>query len=105
MFLRRRQRYGSPQGHAYVTMRRGDRRALLPDVDERKRLDPRVVRQIVDARGLVGTSCPGRRRACERRREKAPPSRLYSGIVTNEASSSQQVTCMRPIFLPCAPLK
>jgi hypothetical protein len=37
-------------GHAYVTVRLGDRRAVLPEVGTKKRLDPRVVREIVDER-------------------------------------------------------
>jgi hypothetical protein len=42
------------QGHAYVTVRLGDRRAV-PD----KRLDPRVVRKIVDELGLDWNELPG----------------------------------------------
>jgi hypothetical protein len=50
---------GHTQGHAYVTVRRGDRRAVLPDVGTRKSLDPRVVRQIIDALGLDWNELPG----------------------------------------------
>lgn len=46
-------------GHAYVTVRLGDRRAVLPDVGAHKRLDPRVVRQIVDELGLDWNELPG----------------------------------------------
>jgi hypothetical protein len=46
-------------GHAYVTVRRGDRRAVLPDVGTHLRLDPRVVRQIVDELGLDWNELPG----------------------------------------------
>ena len=47
------------EGHAYVTVRRGDRRAVLPDVGTHLRLDPRVVRQIVDDLGLDWNELPG----------------------------------------------
>jgi hypothetical protein len=46
-------------GHAYVTVRRGERKAILPEVGTRKRLDPRVVRQIVDELGLDWNELPG----------------------------------------------
>ena len=46
-------------GHAYVTVRLGDRRAVLPDVGSHMRLDPRVVRQIVDELGLNWNELPG----------------------------------------------
>ncbi len=46
-------------GHAYVTVRLGDRRAILPDVGTHKPLDPRVVRQIVDELGLNWEELPG----------------------------------------------
>ncbi len=46
-------------GHAYVTVRLGDRRAVLPDVGAHMRLDPRVVRQIVDELGLDWNELPG----------------------------------------------
>jgi hypothetical protein len=46
-------------GHAYVTVRLGDRRAVLPEVGSHKRLDPRVVRQIVDELGLDWNELPG----------------------------------------------
>ncbi len=38
-------------GHAYVTARRGARRARLPDVGAHRTLDPRVVRRFVDELG------------------------------------------------------
>jgi hypothetical protein len=46
-------------GHAYVTVRLGDRRATLPDIGTNKALDPRVVRQIVDELGLNFAELPG----------------------------------------------
>lgn len=46
-------------GHAHVTVRLGDRRAVLPDVGSHKPLDPRVVRQIVDDLGLKWEELPG----------------------------------------------
>ena len=46
-------------GHAYVTVRRGDRKAILPEVGTRKRLDPKVVRQIVEELGLDWNELPG----------------------------------------------
>ncbi|MBU3889772.1 hypothetical protein [Methylosinus sp. KRF6] len=46
-------------GHAYVTVRLGDRRATLPDVGTRRALDPRVVRQVVDELGLNFGELPG----------------------------------------------
>jgi hypothetical protein len=46
-------------GHAYVTVRLGDRRAVLPDIGTHKALDPRVVRQIVDELGLNFGELPG----------------------------------------------
>jgi len=46
-------------GHVYVTVRRGDRRAILPEVGTKKRLDPRIVRQIVDELGLDWNELPG----------------------------------------------
>ena len=46
-------------GHAYVTVRRGDRKAVLPDIGSHKALDPRVVRQIVDDLGLDWNELPG----------------------------------------------
>lgn len=47
------------QGHAYVTVRLGDRRAVLPNIGSNKPLDPRVVRQIVDELGLDWNELPG----------------------------------------------
>jgi hypothetical protein len=47
------------QGHAYVTVRLGDRRAVLPDIGSDKRPDPRVVRKIVDELGLDWNELPG----------------------------------------------
>lgn len=46
-------------GHAYVTVRRGDRKAVLPEVGTKKRLDPRIVRQIVDELGFDWNELPG----------------------------------------------
>lgn len=46
-------------GHAYVTVHLGDRRAVLPEVGTKKRLDPRIVRQIVDELGLDWNQLPG----------------------------------------------
>jgi hypothetical protein len=42
-----------------VTVRLGDRRAVLPDVGTHMRLDPRVVRQIVDELDLDWNELPG----------------------------------------------
>ena len=47
------------RGHAYVTVRLGGRSAVLPDIGSRKRLDPRVVRKIVDELGLDWNELPG----------------------------------------------
>ena len=47
------------QGNACVTVRRGDRRSVLPEVGTKKRLDPRIVRQIVDELGLDWNELPG----------------------------------------------
>jgi hypothetical protein len=46
-------------GHAYVTVRLGNRKSVLPGVGTQKRLDPRVVRQIVDDLGLDWNELPG----------------------------------------------
>ena len=46
-------------GHVYVTVRRGDRRSVLPEVGTKKRLDSRIVRQIVDELGLDWNELPG----------------------------------------------
>jgi hypothetical protein len=37
----------------------GERRAVLPEVGTKKRLDPRIVRQIVDDLGLDWNELPG----------------------------------------------
>jgi hypothetical protein len=50
---------GETHGHAYVTVRREDRRAILPEVGTKKRLDPKIVRQIVDELGLDWNELPG----------------------------------------------
>jgi hypothetical protein len=50
---------GETHGHAHVTVRLGDRRAILPEVGTKKRLDPRIVRQIVDELGLDWNELPG----------------------------------------------
>ena len=42
-----------------MTVRFGDRSAVLPDIGSRKRLDPRVVRKIVDELGLDWNELPG----------------------------------------------
>ena len=47
------------QGQAHVTIRLGDRRAVFPDIGSHKRLDPRVVREIVDKLGLNWNELPG----------------------------------------------
>lgn len=46
-------------GHPYVTVHRGDKKAILPDVGTKKALDARVVQQIVDDLGLDGSELPG----------------------------------------------
>jgi hypothetical protein len=46
-------------GHAYVTVHRGGRRAVLPEIGTKKQLDPRVVRQIVGELGLDWNELPG----------------------------------------------
>lgn len=46
-------------GHAYVTVHRGNRRAVLPDIGTKKALDPRIVREIVDTLGLDRSELPG----------------------------------------------
>ncbi|MGD0636240.1 MAG: hypothetical protein ABSA13_18850 [Beijerinckiaceae bacterium] len=46
-------------GQAHVTVRLGDRRAVLPEIGSHKRLDPQVVRQIVDELGLDWNELPG----------------------------------------------
>ncbi|HKH80965.1 MAG TPA: hypothetical protein VKA03_05035 [Methylovirgula sp.] len=46
-------------GHAYVTVHRGDRKAVLPDIGTKKALDPRLVRQIADDLGLDWNELPG----------------------------------------------
>jgi len=46
-------------GHPHVTVRLGSRRAMLPDVGTHKRLDPDVVRRIVDDLGLDWNELPG----------------------------------------------
>jgi hypothetical protein len=47
------------EGHAYVTVRLLNRRAVLPDIGTHKRLDPEVVRKIVDELGLDWNELPG----------------------------------------------
>ncbi len=46
-------------GHAYVTVHRGNRRAVLPQIGTKQPLDPRVVRQIIDELGLDWNELPG----------------------------------------------
>jgi len=46
-------------GHAYVTVRLGDRKATLPDIGTHIRFDPDVVRKIVDDLGLDWNQLPG----------------------------------------------
>ena len=46
-------------GHATVTVRLGDRRASLPLVGSRKKLDPRIVKRIVGDLGLEWNELPG----------------------------------------------
>jgi hypothetical protein len=50
---------GRTEGHAYVTVRLGNRKAVIPDVGTHKRLDPEVVRKIVDELGLNWNELPG----------------------------------------------
>lgn len=50
---------GETHGHAHVTVRLGDRRAILPEVGTKQRLDPRIVRQIVNELGLDWNELPG----------------------------------------------
>jgi hypothetical protein len=45
--------------HAYMTVRLGNRKATLPDIGTHLRLDPDVVRQIVDELGLDWNQLPG----------------------------------------------
>jgi hypothetical protein len=47
------------KGHACVTVRRDGRRAVLPDVGTKQRLDPGLVRQIVEEPGLDWNEPPG----------------------------------------------
>lgn len=47
------------RGHATVTMRLGERRAVLPEVGTKKPLDPRIVREVVDEPGLDWNELPG----------------------------------------------
>jgi hypothetical protein len=42
-----------------VTVRRGDRKSVLPNIGSHKALDPRVVRKIVDDLGLDWNELPG----------------------------------------------
>lgn len=46
-------------GHAYVTVRRGDRKAVLPEIGTKKALDSRLVRQIINDLGLDWNELPG----------------------------------------------
>lgn len=46
-------------GHPYVTVHRGERKAVLPDVGTQKALDPRVIRRVVDDLGLDWNELPG----------------------------------------------
>jgi hypothetical protein len=46
-------------GNAAVTVRLGNRHASLPLVGSRKRLDPRIVKQVVDNLGLEWSELPG----------------------------------------------
>jgi hypothetical protein len=46
-------------GHAYVTVRREGRHSVLPEVGTHKRLDPRIVRKVVDELGLDWNELPG----------------------------------------------
>lgn len=46
-------------GHAYVTIHRGNRKAVLPEVGTNKALDSRIVHEIVDKLGLDWNELPG----------------------------------------------
>ena len=56
------------RGIAKVTVHRGNRMAILPLVGSRKRLEPRVVNQIVEALGLKLSELPGPRGRIHKRR-------------------------------------
>jgi hypothetical protein len=58
-FDRHKRAQGKVHGIASVTVRRGRRVAELPAVGSRKRLDPAVVRKIVDDLGLPCSQLPG----------------------------------------------
>jgi len=58
-FHRHKRAVGKVHGIASVTVRRGSRSTELPAVGSRKRLDPNVVRKIVDDLALPWASLPG----------------------------------------------
>ncbi len=47
------------EGHAYVTVHRGDRKAVLPEIGTQQALDQRIVRDVVDTLGLDWNELPG----------------------------------------------
>ncbi len=47
------------RGHVYVTVHRENRKAILPDIGDKKALDPRIVRKIVEDLGLDWNELPG----------------------------------------------
>ena len=49
---------GKRRGIAKITVHRGSREAILPLIGSKKRLQPRVVRQIVEALGLNVSDLP-----------------------------------------------
>ena len=50
---------GKRRGIAHVMVHRGDRTAILPLIGSKKRLEPQVVSQIVEALGLKLSELPG----------------------------------------------
>jgi hypothetical protein len=56
------------RGIAKVTIHRGNRIAVLPLIGSRKRLEPRVVKQIVEALGLTWSELPGAQGRINKRR-------------------------------------
>ena len=50
---------GKHMGSASVAVCRGDRRAVLPLIGSKKRLDPDIVRRIVEDLGLDWSELPG----------------------------------------------
>ena len=46
------------QGHVYVTVRCGYRRVVLPQIGSKKRLDPRIIRYVIDELGMDWNELP-----------------------------------------------